>query len=253
MRLFCCVCSPRSGSTLLTRMLNSHSKIAAPYEIPVAKLFFGTDTENLSLDKTIQISQLLKIDVSRAVSEPGFLFQEILKAEGKDGLVVKEPANALHLPRLRISLGDVPLIWIARDVRQVMQSKALKSSKINLSGAASLWLRHNREINKYRRLFSKVLLVRYEELVEQPEKLLERTVGWMGYQYEPGMEEYWNFEHSDNKLSLWDGREPEKSTWAKEIGEGKINKNYKEPSEEVLKIYEGSPALKAMNERLGYK
>ncbi|PCI63683.1 MAG: hypothetical protein COB37_04450 [Kordiimonadales bacterium] len=75
MKLFFCVSAPRAGSTLLTRMLDSHSQIAAPYEIPVAKFFFGTQSENLRLDKVIQICESLGVDISRAIEDPHFYFQ----------------------------------------------------------------------------------------------------------------------------------------------------------------------------------
>lgn len=237
---------------MLTRMLNSHSKIAAPYEIPVAQMFFGTDKENLLLDKTIQICELLEIDVKRGVAEPDFLFESILAAENKDTLVVKEPSNAMHLPRIRALFGDVPLVWIVRDVRQMMQSKAFRSSGVGQVEAARRWFRHNSQIQKYSRLFSRIVRIKYEDLVAEPQKELHSLIDWMGFEFEPDMEEFWRFEHSDHKLALWDGNKPEESTWAKELTEGRINQNYKAPPPDVLKIYNSSPNLMRLNRQLGY-
>lgn len=247
-----CVGAQRTGSTLLTRMLNSHSEVAAPYEIPVPKFSLGTEQESLMLDKVMQICDLIGADAKEAIDQPLSFFSQILAFERKSILVAKEPANSFHLPRLRIEFGDVPLIHIVRDVRFVMESKALKSIQHTPQSIADMWYNHNHNIMKYKDLFSRYVRIRYEDLVSKPEEALTSLLSFLGLEYEAGMEEYWNFAHSDQKLKLWDRKSPEKSTWAQDIESGTINQSSIEPSKEVQSVYERLLVLQQYNAHFGY-
>ncbi len=252
MKLFFCVTSPRSGSTLLTRILNCHSEIASPFEIPIARYFYGLPKESLAIDKTLQICDFYGIDAKRTLEESEYLFNEVLEKEGKSALVVKEPSNTLHLPRIRAEFGAIPVIHIVRDVRQVMGSKAMHSSGFDPEVAANRWFSHNMAVVKYRRLFPQVHTLRYENLTANPEQEIRTLLRFMGYAYEDGMTEYWNFEHTDQKLKMWDGVGPEKSLWAKELSKNRIQAKVRPISDEVARIYERSPRLKQLNEAFGY-
>ncbi|PCI63682.1 MAG: hypothetical protein COB37_04445 [Kordiimonadales bacterium] len=98
-----------------------------------------------------------------------------------------------------------------------------------------------------------MVTIRYEDLVQNPKQVLTKVLSVLGFEYEEGMQEFWNFEHSDDKLTLWDGRKPAQSAWAKDLGEKKIKNTVSAPSEDILKIYNNSPGLRKLNERFGYQ
>ncbi|WP_262690678.1 sulfotransferase family protein [Kordiimonas aestuarii] len=247
-----CVSAPRAGSTLLTRILNCHSEIAAPYEIPIARYFFGASNESLVLDKTMQISELLGIDVKKAMNDSDFLFSSIATYEQKRLLIVKEPTNSLHLPRIRCDFGEVPLIHMVRDARQMMSSKVLRQGGGGVKRSAKMWYEFNVQILKYSRLFPSFCLVRYEDLTANPQQEITRVLEFLGLKFEEGMLEYWNFRHSDEKLALWDGQRPKDSPWAVELGKKTIDARQAEPPEQVMEIYSASAQLQQLNQRFGY-
>ncbi|TNE63224.1 MAG: sulfotransferase [Alphaproteobacteria bacterium] len=253
MNLFFCACTQRSGSTLLTRILNGHSKIAAPFEIPTTPYFLGSNLENKCLDKALQISKLIGIDPKMAIEDQMGFFRAIADYENKEALVIKQPANSRHLLRFFIDFGDVPLIHIVRDVRQVCQSKALLQDQGSHIEAIRYWFRHNEEIQKYSKYFSRVFRLRYEDLVSEPEATMRQLLDFMGYQFEDSMIDYWNNDHSDDKVAMWDGMKPKRNVWSKELYKGKIEGKFREPQPEVLQLYAGSPRLRAMNEGFGYE
>jgi Sulfotransferase family len=94
------VCSPRTGSTLLTRVLDSHSAIASPCEIPIPKHFRGDPSERLVADKLREICRFYQADFPRAWSDFDSLIEKILEYEQKELLVIKYPRHALFLELL---------------------------------------------------------------------------------------------------------------------------------------------------------
>nr|WP_281500645.1 sulfotransferase [Kordiimonas marina] len=251
--MFFCTCAQRSGSTLLTRILDSHSRIAAPFEIPMAGYYLNTSDQNVGLDKIIKISKLIGVPPTLALDDPKRFFAAILAHEGKETLVVKEPTNTRHLPRIFMDFGDVPLIHIVRDVRQVGQSEALIRAYGSAKRAMMLWLQYNLDAVKYHSYFSRAYLMHYEALTARPEQTIKDLVTYMGHEFEPAMLDYWLHDHSDDKLTLWDGMKPSETEWARDLYQGKIAAKVREPSAEVLEIYETTPQMRSVNERFGYR
>ena len=248
-----CVSAPRSGSTLLTRILNCHSEIAAPFEIPVARYRFGADNENLAIDKTLQIAQLVGADLCRAIEDSSYLFDKIRFFEKKRLLIVKEPANSLHLGRIRADFGEVPMVHIVRDVRQVMSSDVFQRENLTLKQVAMMWQNFNWNILRYRHYFPKFHILRYEDLTTNPEKQISKLLDFLGLTFEAGMIEYWNFSHSDEKLALWEGQRPDESPWAQGLKATNIKRKFRKPSADVHQLYNALAPVKQMNELLGYR
>jgi len=58
------------------------------------------------------------------------------------------------------------------------------------------WLFRNRQISDFiRKNGLESTIVTYNDLVSAPERSLAELTEWIGYDYEPGQHEYWNFEH----------------------------------------------------------
>jgi hypothetical protein len=232
--------------------LNCHPEIAAPFEIPIARYHFGQPNENLMIDKTLQIAGLVDACAKTSIEDSKYLFSKIRAYEQKKTLVVKEPSNSNHVMRIRTDFGPVPMIHIVRDVRQMMASKAFEASKIAYTQAARLWYDSNLNIIKYRHYFPDYFFLRYEDLTANPEGEIRRLLHFMGKEYVPGMLEYWNYEHSDEKLSLWDGKTPDSSPWAEGLGTRNIEPREAALKPEIMDFYQKSSGLLWLNGQFGY-
>ena len=110
-------CAPRSGSTLLLRILDSHSKIAAPCEIPLVWLFDEDDRSTPRLrDKLTQIGTHYDISIGDLLENPGLLFNTIKETEKKPILVIKHPHQSIYLDRIVATLNP-KIIYLTRDFR----------------------------------------------------------------------------------------------------------------------------------------
>ena len=167
-------------------------------------------------------------------------------------LVVKEPSNAEHILRVRCDFGPVPVIHIVRDVRQMMLSKALETIKMSPAQRARLWFTNNTQIMKYKHYFPHYHFMRYEDLTADPEKEIRQLLKFLKLDFSEGMLEYWNHEHSDEKLALWDGKKPANSPWAVGLNRKSIAPSRVEVPSKIQELYESSPLLVKLNKHFGY-
>jgi hypothetical protein len=248
-------CSPRSGSTLLTRILDSHSRIAAPCEIGIPKYFEG-DAEKYDLvkDKYKQICSYYQADFEQCYRDPRILFDRIRAREGKECLVIKDPRQSLFLQTIVRDFPDARFICLVRDVRAVAMSVMFRDRP--LIGFIR-WYEYNlaiwRSLQKVDKQQS--FLVRYEDMLNDPERSIGKLVEFLGYQFEPPMLNYGNFAHADDSMRLWSGT-PAESRLQSALQHGSISK---EPlmsrvhfSEPVVELYKRSPEIQKLNQLLGY-
>ncbi len=244
------LCSPRSGSTLLMRILNAHSKIASPFEIGLPYLFKRDVKENIVLEKTALICGHLGIDYAKACEEPRYLMNSVLEKEEKELLVVKDPRHAIFAREIHEQFGDVPIIHLTRDVRFVSHSNMFKDKYLL---GMNRWYEYNSAILANKNLFSRYLRIKYEDLTSSTVQTVKQVLEFLGYQYEFGMENYWNFKHTDDALALWEGGAPQDSELQNQLYSNQIFKANDRPVPDmVLELYRQRDYVRRMNELLGY-
>lgn len=90
----------------------------------------------------------------------------------------------------------------------------------------------------------------YEDLVARPAATVTALVEFLGYRFEPDMLNYGQFEHADHKLDLWSDKRHVTS-----VNRGVLQQESR-PSwlddRELLAAYKAQPAIRALNEGLGY-
>jgi sulfotransferase family protein len=208
------ISAPRSGSTLLARMLGSHSAIFAPAEPhlmpPLAHLGFHERVDQAPYDPVIT-QQGLRSFVSllpggeadwlaalrRATDH---LYERALAPSGRALFLDKTPANALVLDFL------VKLYPDARYVVLTRHPMAVWSSYVDsfFDGDAAAAHARNPVLERYVPALARFLRerpvplvhVRYEALVSDPESGLRELCAFLGVAYEPGMVEYGSAEAS---------------------------------------------------------
>jgi hypothetical protein len=210
--------TPRSGTTLLARMLGSHSAICNRPEphllTPLAHLgYYGTvqkaPYDPFNVAEAIQdfVNDLPRkeadyLDACRAYTDT--LYGRILATSEKTLFLDKTPAYALVL-------GFIAKLYPrARYIVLTRHPVAIFSSYVSsfFDGDYEVAQNHNPILNRYVPAIAHFLSerpvplihVRYEELVQTPATTLEAICAFLGLPFEPSMVEYGKHEHIEKGL-----------------------------------------------------
>lgn len=249
-------CSPRSGSTLLTRILNSHSQIASPCELAIPKYFPEGDVKSESVrHKYRQICEYYQADFDRSLSHPRYLMARVLEREGKECLVLKDPRQSLFLAEIARDFPKSRFIHLVRDVRSVAMSRMFANRERD---AFQRWLEYNQAVLSAIKTLDKrqVFLIRYEDIIERPIETISELVEFLGYPFDADILDYGKFEHADDKMRLWDGTTPSYSPLHTALKTQKISQNVatdrQNYTSEVLDLYQHLDMVRDLNQKLGY-
>lgn len=216
MKIAFLMCSERSGSNLITKLLNAHSKICGPSTKhvfnPVARNLFRyeplsdqgnwralvADIHNLMSVAFSVWKRDFTLDDLLGLAEPGDvvsllrnIFFEETKANGKEDVFVKENHIYEFLPFLLLHFPEAKYVFLCRDPRDMALSwKKSKDHPGGVVAAARQWqkdqqntLKNVSELTKLGRAIS----LRYEDLIERPADELDRVVRSLGHVPEPSM------------------------------------------------------------------
>ncbi len=207
-RLLFLISSPRSGSTLLERMLASHPAVhgrAEPHLIPpLAHLGYYGRVDKAPYDPFIthEAAEAFVRDLPRGEADyldalracTDILYGRMLDASGRKIFLDKTPANALVLPFLAKLYPRARYVVLTRHPIAVFTSYADSF----FDGDFEVANRHNPILERYVPAIAKFLRekpaphvhVRYEDLVADPETWMRRILDFLGLAFEPGMIEY---------------------------------------------------------------
>ncbi|MQA87558.1 MAG: sulfotransferase [Streptosporangiales bacterium] len=199
---------PRSGTTLLRTMLNSHPELALPLETRFlmeaweARASFGDLSD---ADRRRQLARWifrrkrtrwhrLGVDqrpaIARLVSAPptigsllGTCFLMYAEHHGKPRWGDKRPMYDQHLDAIFAMFPDAQFVHLVRDPRATVASvRRVGWSGGDVVAPTELWGRSLRAVDAWRgRLAPDQLLeIRYEDLVIEPRATMERVCGFLG-------------------------------------------------------------------------
>ncbi|MCG8589371.1 MAG: sulfotransferase [Proteobacteria bacterium] len=200
--------SPRSGSTLLARMLGAHSQIHAPAEphllTPLAHLGFHEKVDAAPYDPIITQAGLREVvrelprgeadylEALRACTDT--LYERLRAPSGKPVLLDKTPAYALVLDFAARLYPDAKYVVLTR------HPLAVWSSYVDsfFDGDQQAAHRHNPLLERYVPAIARFLRerpvslvhVRYEALVRDPEPVLADVCKHLELRFEPAMVNY---------------------------------------------------------------
>lgn len=207
-RLLFVIGPPRSGSTLLARMLGAHSRILAPAEphllTPLAHLGYYASVERAPYDPVISQGAIRELVRSLPGGEADYLaalrayadalYGRLLEASGRGWLLDKTPAYALVLDFV------AKLYPKARYVVLTRHPFAVWSSYVHsfFDGDHAAAHRHNPLLERYVPALARFLReapvavqrVGYEALVRDPEARMRELCAFLGEGFEPGMVDY---------------------------------------------------------------
>lgn len=207
-RLLFLIGAPRSGSTLLARMLGSHSRIFAPAEPhlmpPLAHLGFHERVDEAPYDPVITQQGLRHFVALLPEGEADWLsglrratdhlYERALAPSGRSLFLDKTPAYALVLDFLAKLYPDARYIVLTRHPMAVWSSYV----ESFFDGDAAAAYARNPILERYVPAIARflrerpvpLLHVRYEEIVAEPERVLAELCAFAGLDFEPGMVEY---------------------------------------------------------------
>lgn len=212
-RPFFVVSAPRSGSTLLRLILDTHSRLAVPppgwlFDLVYPYLYsygdLGKPQNLLALAEDIlgtpTVSKWpVKVDAQELVrqsEQPTFkglydaLHRAYAQLEGKTRWGEKTPRNGFWMDEIHALFPDAQFIHIVRDGRDqaIDISDSLLWPNAVYSGA-SLWQRYVEAIRGYAGQLpaSAFMEVRYEDMCAAPEAVIRRLCGFLGVEFEAPM------------------------------------------------------------------
>ena len=249
-------CAPRSGSTLLTRILDSHSRIASPCELAIPSYFAGDTEKELRVNNKYRlICAYYAADWQACLTDPCVLFQKILTRENKLFLVLKDPRQSLFFESIERDFPKAKFIHLVRDARSIALSVMFKKNPVY---GMQRWYEYNFTVlNLFKRLPEKrKLLFHYEDLLTNPDVAMKNLVEFIGFQFEPAMLDYGQFSHADNEMKLWNGQSPSESPLHKNLQNGRIDPNVMKEKKtfptELISLYDSLPHVVRMNKIFGY-
>jgi hypothetical protein len=216
---FFIVGSPRSGTTLLQRMLNGHPQIAVTPETHFGARYFkrrgrfegGSDAVSRAtareafLDHYCASKDFASLGVETSSfreaaalrpDEPWWPLRAAMDAygrkHGKPCVGEKTPSHSLYVEPLARAFPTARFIMLWRDARAMAASleKAGWSTR-NAMEAAEIWRRYSKALRRARsRLPGRCLEVRYESLVSETEAELARICTFLDVPYDSGLLDY---------------------------------------------------------------
>jgi hypothetical protein len=217
----------RSGTSLVRRILDSHSRIACPPETQIFEALGGV------LEHPDVVKGLGAIhDLDRVALDLGGLARKWLSdyaaRKGKPRWAEKSPGTFHALPAVDRMFGHQALfLLVVRDGMDVATSlgkgrwpvmgELLLQHDDPYVAASHYWVMANAKMAAFREAVpERTCVLRYEDLVSRPETELARVFAFLGEPWEPAVLDFNRFEHDsgveDHVVS---------STWRIEDGRGK--------------------------------
>ncbi|MFM7758760.1 MAG: sulfotransferase family protein [Crocinitomicaceae bacterium] len=210
------LCTERTGSSLLSLMLNLHSNILSPSEEPFAiyfwkkyrnktswnepdiidyvDSFFLISEKNTNLyfsKKSVFLESLLEhkkiLNFERVVKLTYLHFIDIKDKSNVSCIVDKQIKYFFHLELIQRIFPSAKYIILTRDVRDNIVSKSNRKLNWNQHPLflSALW---NDTYNNIEKLDSnKRIIVTYESLISNSELVLKNICHWLEIEYQPKM------------------------------------------------------------------
>ncbi len=187
---FLIVGAGRSGTSLLTALLDQHSQLEVGFEVGSIDCLRGRALE----DEPARLFQqrsgaFVERCLAAAAASPAALWGNKITTEQLAGL---NKHNLYHVPPLDILdaffndvLKGLPVIYLLRDGRACVQSKLARTAQ-SLEQACDSW-RYAVTVYEFLQQRPRTLFMRFENLVLNPERELGRALDLLGVDFEPGL------------------------------------------------------------------
>ena len=185
---------PRSGTTLLDRIVGNHSRVTSAGELAdfAHQLHWAADHSARQLLDGVLLQRLADVDFAEVGRR--YLAQTQWRAQGSDFYIDKLPPNHMVAGLIAKALPHAPILHLVRDPMDVCFSnyRALFGDSYPYSYDLASLANHYRE---YRRLSAhwhdvmpgRILDVSYERLVSDTETVAREVLAHCGLEWQPGL------------------------------------------------------------------
>lgn len=225
---------PRSGTTLLRVILDTHPRIYCGTEVRVVQAL-----ANLSASAEGSAQQIL--ESAYGVDSPRLraIFAELIaaflrpawQASGKARVAEKTPWNLLAFPQLHRLFPRSPLIHVIRDPRDVVASR-LERDRAAAAGSpidtlalarhrAQEWtdaMAITRQMRSDAELASRYFEICYEHLVQTPEPVLRQLFSFLEEEFDPAVLDFHRTEREVAGSEEWSAQAVQRPLFGSSIG-----------------------------------
>jgi hypothetical protein len=226
---------PRSGSTLLRRILDAHPELCAPHELHLTKL--GLARVDIATGRSLDAAGLPPDEVEHLMWDR--ILHWHLVRSGKRRIVEKTPNNLDSWARLARCWPDAQYLFLLRHPANVLASTmATLPARVPRQQQEQQLVRRCAAMDAARAALPG-LEVRYEHLTADPASVLRSVCVHLGVPYEPDMLDYGRVDHGPYVQGIGD--------FTGLIRTGRVQLRDHAPAHDV------SAAVRAVSERWGYR
>lgn len=206
---------PRSGTTLVERILSGHSQLASIGEFTEFPRLYGIRLRKQFSRETGRTPSQASMDLDFAELGKAYC-QAARELAGKaPGFVDKLPYNFLYCGYILAALPNARLIHLTRHHLDTCYAvyKTLffgaYSFSYDLDELASYYISYHRHMAHWRAVMpGRILDVSYEALVQEPEAQVRRIVEWCGLPWEPSVLDFHQQQRPSMTASAMQVRRP---------------------------------------------
>ena len=181
---------PRSGSTVLERMLGNHSQVTSAGELTTLGRAFQWATDARDIQSESFLAKLRGLDFAEVGER--YLEQSRWRAHGKPFFLDKQPPNWWLAGLIPAALPKARILHLVREPMDVCFSnfRAFCGDDYaycyDLASIASTWHDYRRLMDHWRSISSGAILdVHYDVLAREPEVALRAVLDFCGLPWEP--------------------------------------------------------------------
>ncbi len=181
---------PRSGSTVLERMLGNHTHVASAGELTTLGRAFQWATDATDIQSESFLARLRGLEFTEVGER--YLEQSRWRARGKPFFIDKQPPNWWLAGLIPAALPKARILNLVREPMDVCFSnfRAFCGDDYaycyGLASIASTWHDYHRLMGHWHSVSPGAILdVRYDELVREPEVALRAVLDFCGLPWEP--------------------------------------------------------------------
>lgn len=179
------ISSIRSGSTLLRKILGTHSRIHAPHELHLPDIAVVVSQPNARL--SMSVLNLNAEELEHLLWDRLLHHQQ--SASGKDHIVEKTPGNVFSWKRLNTCWPRARYIFLLRDPFHIAVSAYRTRAYARWHDAVANVSGYLAELNEARHHLAGHTM-RYEDLIQRPELEMRHLCNFLGVGWEPQMLQY---------------------------------------------------------------
>lgn len=234
---------PRTGTTLLERIVSSHSRVSSAGELTHFNRLISAGMEKLRLDPKLSRSQMVSDSIKLDFEQLGQQYLEATRtlAGDKDHFIDKLPQNSLYIGLIHLALPNAKILLLERHPLDVCYSvfKQLFTDAFHFSydlqELAEYYHEHQLLMEHWKKSLPGVVkTVRYEDLVHDLEQASKSVISFCNLEWEESCLEFHKNKQATTTASASQVRQ---KVYSSSIGMWKNYKQELKPLIEKLEAY----------------